>query len=130
MSKRFWIKLTDEFFNSRTIKRLEKQTDGHSYVLLLLHLLSDTNNTGGVLLDDMGGDNWQPMDAETIHDEHPSFSVEFIEHALHLYTDMGMIYQRDDGFTEFVNYDEIINTKAAAKQQRYRDRLKETEGQR
>lgn len=124
MTRRFWIKLTDEFFNSRLIKRLEKQTDGHSYVLLLLHLLSDTNNTGGVLLDDMGGDNWQPMDVDSIHDEHPSFSVEFVESALLLFNEMGLIRCREDGFMEFVNYDEIINTKAAAKQQRYRDRLK------
>jgi len=124
VGKRFWIKLTDELLNSRMIKRLEKQPNGHDFVLLLIHLLFDTNDTGGVLLVDMGGDIWQPMDAESIHDEHPSFSVEFIEDTIAKLIDMGLMRFRDDGFIEFVNYDELINTKAAAKQQRYRDRLK------
>lgn len=119
---RFWIKLTDELFNSQQLKRLEKREDGHSYVLLLLHLLSDTKNTGGVFLVDMGGDDWQPMDAESIHDEHTSFSVEFIQRALVVYRNMGFISYSEDGFLQFNNYDELTNTKTAAKQQRYRDR--------
>jgi len=120
---RFWIKLTDEFLNSRTIKRMEKQQDGHSMVLLLIHLLSDTKQTGGVFVDDLG-DEWAVLDAETIHDEHPSFTVDFINAALKRFQDMGLLISRDDGYLAFADYEAMTNTKNAAKQQRYRDRLK------
>jgi len=120
---RFWIKLTDEFLNSRTIKRMEKQKDGHSLVLLLIHLLSDTKETGGVFVDDLG-DEWAALDAETIHDEHPSFQVDFINTALQRFQDMGLVAGRDDGYLAFTDYEAMTNTKNAAKQQRYRERLK------
>jgi len=121
---RFWIKLTDDFLNSRLIKRLEKQKNGHDYVLLLIHLLSDTKQTGGVFVYDFG-DEWAALDAETIHDEHPSFTVDFINAALKLFQDLGMLERRDDGELCFKDYETMTNTKNAAKQQRYRDRLKE-----
>ena len=120
----YYIKLVDSFLNSRQIKRLEKQPDGHSLVLLLIHIMSDTKNTEGVLLDDVGSD-WQPMDAEIIHDEHPSFSVDLIEKAFQIYENMGLIQHRDDGFLEFVDYEGLINTPSQAKQKRYRQRQKE-----
>lgn len=126
MAAPFWIKLTNDFINSKQFKRLEKRENGHSYALLLIHLLSDTKPTGGVFLDDLGSE-WVPLDAESIHDEHPSFSIDFIESALEVFCNMGYITWTDEGFYTFVNYDELINTHAAAKQQRYRDRLKARE---
>ena len=124
MADRYWIKLCDDFLNSRAFKRLEKAENGHSYCLLLIHLLSDTKQTGGVFVDDLGSE-WAALDAEAIHDEHPSFSLEFIEKALRRYRDMGLIALRDDGYLSFVDYDGLTNTKAAAKQQRYRDRKRQ-----
>ena len=123
---RFWIKLTDGFINSRTFKRMEKIQNGHSYALLLIHLLYDTRNTDGVFLDDLCNE-WVPLDADAIHDEHSSFSVDFIEDALKLYAELGYIVQADSGFLAFAEYEELTNTAAAAKQKRYRDRKKAAE---
>ena len=123
---KFYIKLTDVFLNGRKVKRLETMQDGHSLVLLLIHLLSDAKNTEGVLLDDMGTE-LVPLDAASIHDEHPSFSVKFIEGALSKYIEVGLLQRADDGVFEFIDYEGLTNTKDAIKQKRYRDR-KRAEG--
>ena len=123
---RFWIKLTDEFMNSKQIRLLERQADGHSYILLLIHLLRDTKDSDGVLAVDMG-DEWQRMDAAAIHDEHPSFTAEFIGKALHKFVGMGLLEESDDGILQFSDYEGLTDTKSAAKQKRYRNRLKARE---
>ena len=124
--KMFYVKLSDDFFNSRQLKRLERQENGHSLVLLLIHLLSDTKNTNGVLIDDMGAE-WAALDAESISAEHPSFSVEFVGSALQRFLAMGLLVRRDDGFLSFADYDSATCTYNAKKQKRYRERLKDKE---
>lgn len=128
MKRQYYVKLVDDFINSPKVKRLEKRSDGHSLMLLLIHLLSDVKNTEGVLLVDMV-DERLPMDAETIHEDHPSFSVKFISAALEKFVEMDLLQVNEDGFLQFSNYYELTNTKDAAKMQRYRRRKRaEAEG--
>ena len=105
----YWIKLTDRFITSDTVDFLMSQSNGAEYVVLYQMLCLKTVNTGGELARHLG-EIIVPYDAKKIQRDCKYFSLDTITVALHLYKQLGLVYESEEGILKIANYDRLIGS--------------------
>ncbi len=105
----YWIKLTDRFITSDTVDFLMSQPNGAEYVVLYQMLCLKTVNTGGELARHLG-EIIVPYDAKKIQRDCKYFSLDTITVALHLYKQLGLVYESEEGILKIANYDRLIGS--------------------
>lgn len=121
----YWIKLTDRFITSDTVDFLMSQPNGAEYVVLYQMLCLKTVNTGGELARRLG-EIIMPYDPKKIQRDCKYFSLDTITVALHLYKQLGLVYESEDGILKIAGYDRLIGSEgeSAERMRRQRERRK------
>ena len=133
--KNYFIKLPIDFFKEDKMDWLLSQPKGCEYVLIFQMLVTATANSHGLLAQKIGETKIIPFTAEKIKRDTAYFTIETIEKALELYSELDLICLREDGAMEISNYDRYVGTnnkvnaddyrKAnAERQKRYREKKK------
>lgn len=111
--KNYFIKLPTDFFKEDKIDWLLSQPEGCEYVIIFQMLVNGTANSHGLLAQKIGETKIMPFTAEKIRRDTAYFSIETIEKALELYTELDLISLREDGAMEIKNYERYVGTNKA-----------------
>lgn len=112
-SKRYyWIKIKTDFLNSDKVDFLISQDGGNgfAYVVLYQCLCMKAINTSGLLCSKIG-DIIVPLDFAKLKRDLKWFTLEQIQRAFELFSQLGLIYKDDDtGLIAISDFNEIVGT--------------------
>ena len=103
-----WLKLRSTFMTSDTVDFLMSQKNGASYVVLYQMLCLHAINNGGKLCCTIGN-SVIPYDADKIQRECKWFPIATVRRALEMYSQIGLIAERD-GIMEIVGIDDMVGS--------------------
>lgn len=110
--KRFyWLKLKVNFMTSETVDFLMSQKDGANYIVLYQMLCLKTINTDGRLSRQIG-EIIIPFDENKIQRDCKWFSIDTIRVAMHLYKQLGLIYEDTDGTLVITDHNGLIGSES------------------
>lgn len=120
----FWIKLSDRFMTSDTVDYIMSQKDGANYIVIYQMLCLKTVNNDGCLSRTLG-EIIVPYDEEKIQRDLKWFSIDTIRVAIHLYRQLGLVYEQDNGILKITDFDNMVGSQtisAAKKQEQLKNR--------
>lgn len=117
----FWIKLSDRFMTSDTVDFLMSQKDGANYIVIYQMLCLKTVNNDGCLSRTLG-EIIVPYDEEKIQRDLKWFSIDTIRVAMHLYKQLGLIYEQDNGILRITDFDSLIGSQTISAEKKKEQR--------
>ncbi len=119
----YWLKLSDGFFNRNDIRYLCKQEKGCAYVLLYIRLMLMGINDNGALYFKRN----IPFNKSTlamVTETEPSF----VEEALGVYGELGMIECGEDGVLRLCDYEDMVGSESLSASKMRRKRARDRNG--
>ena len=123
----YWLKLMQNFFDGDAIKYLMDMPAGSNYIVLYLMLCLMTINTEGRLATRIGSISVR-YDAAKIQRESKWFSLEFVSKALSIFTELGLVEEKD-GVLVIAGYGEMVGSETDWAEKKRRQRGEERAGE-
>lgn len=111
--KFYWIKLRTNFYRKKEIDYLLSLEEGASYVVIYIQLCFSTANNGG-RLEERIGEITIPYTIKKIALDLKYFSEDFIDKALTLFKQLGLICE-EDGILKIVDFGKMVGSESASK---------------